>query len=71
MKRIEHMSLWERAYLPEIVRGLSVTGYHFWRNLSIHILHAFGLAKSSQADVTVQYPGKELLPRTPFAAVTV
>jgi hypothetical protein len=56
MKRIEHMSLWERAYVPEIVRGLSVTGYHFWRNLSIHILHAFGLAKSSQADVTVQYP---------------
>jgi formate hydrogenlyase subunit 6/NADH:ubiquinone oxidoreductase subunit I len=56
MKRIEQMSLWERAYVPEIVRGLSVTGYHFWRNLSIHILHAFGLAKSSQADVTVQYP---------------
>ena len=56
MKRIEYLSLWERAYLPEIVRGLSVTGYHFWRNLSIHILHAFGLAKSSQADVTVQYP---------------
>src|SRR6476646_3908105 len=56
MKRIEQMSLWERAYVPEIVRGLSVTGYHFWRNRSIHILHAFGLAKSSQADVTVQYP---------------
>ena len=56
MKRIEQMSLWERAYVPEIVRGLSVTGYHFWRNLSIHILHAFALAKSSQADVTVQYP---------------
>ena len=53
MKRIEQMSLWERAYVPEIVRGLSVTGYHFWRNPSIHILHAFGLAKSSQA---VQYP---------------
>jgi len=56
MKRIEQMSLWERAYVPEIVRGLSVTGYHFWRNLSIHILHAFGLAKAHQADVTVQYP---------------
>ena len=56
MKRIEQMSLWERAYVPEIVRGLSVTGYHFWRNPSIHILHAFGLVKSSQADVTVQYP---------------
>ena len=56
MRRIESMSLWERVYVPEIVRGLSVTGYHFWRNLSIHILHAFGLAKSRQADVTVQYP---------------
>ncbi|HXQ35288.1 MAG TPA: hypothetical protein VN843_14825 [Anaerolineales bacterium] len=56
MKRIEQMSLWERAYVPEIVRGLSVIGYHFRRNLSIHILHAFALAKSSQADVTVQYP---------------
>ena len=30
MKRIEHMSLWERAYFPEIVRGMSVTGYHFF-----------------------------------------
>ena len=57
MKRIEQMSFWERAYVPEIVRGLSVTGYHFWRNLSIHILHAFGLAKSSRADVTTK--GKE------------
>ncbi len=42
--------------MPEIVRGLSVTGFRFWRNLSIHILHAFGLAKTRQADVTVQYP---------------
>ena len=56
MKRIENMSLWERAYVPEILRGLSVTGYHFWRNLSIHILHVFGLAKTLQAAVTVQYP---------------
>ena len=56
MKRIEHMSLWERAYFPEIVRGLSVTGYRFWRNLGIHILQLFGLAKSFQASVTVQYP---------------
>jgi len=63
MKRIEQMSLWERAYVPEIVRGLSVTGYHFWRNLSIHILHAFGLAKSSQADVNVTISGeKSFLP---------
>jgi NADH-quinone oxidoreductase subunit I len=56
MKRIEQMSLWEQAYLPEIVRGLSVTAFHFWRNLTIHILHGLGLAKSFQAAVTVQYP---------------
>jgi NADH-quinone oxidoreductase subunit I len=56
MKRIKKMSLWERAYVPEILRGLSVTGYHFWRNLSIHSLHVFGLAKTRQAAVTVQYP---------------
>jgi NADH-quinone oxidoreductase subunit I len=56
MKRIHNMSLWERAYVPEILRGLSVTGYHFWRNLSIHVLHRLGLAKSLQAAVTIQYP---------------
>lgn len=27
------MSLWERAYLPEIVRGLSITGGVFLRNM--------------------------------------
>ena len=62
MKRIEHMSLWERAYIPEIVRGLSVIGYRFWRNLSIHVLHAFGLAKARQAAFMVQYPDE----RTPY-----
>ena len=46
MKRIEHMSRWERVYLPEILRGLSVTGYYFWRNFSVHVLHVFGPAAS-------------------------
>jgi len=50
------MSLWERAYIPEILRGLAVTGFHFWRNLSVHVLHAFGFAKNRQGAVTVQYP---------------
>lgn len=56
MRRIVNMSLWERAYLPEILRGLSVTGFHFARNLSLHLLHAVGLAKRRQAAVTIQYP---------------
>ena len=58
------MSLWERAYFPEILRGLSVTGFHFWGNLSIHILHAFGFAKTLQGAATVQYPEQ----RAPYPA---
>ncbi|MBI3062751.1 MAG: NADH-quinone oxidoreductase subunit I [Deltaproteobacteria bacterium] len=56
MQRVEKMGLWERAYLPEILRGLMVTGYHFWRNLFVHILHQAGLAKNLEAAMTVQYP---------------
>ena len=56
MKRIEEMSLWERLYFPEVMRGLTVTGYRFWRNLTIHILQKLGLAKDAHAPITVQYP---------------
>ncbi len=56
MIRIETMSLWERLYFPEIFRGLMVTGYRFWRNLTVHTLHLFGLAKDLEAAITVQYP---------------
>ena len=27
------MTLWERIYLPEIIRGLSITARHFFKNL--------------------------------------
>lgn len=56
MKRIEKMSLRERLYFPEVIRGLTVTGYRFWRNLAIHVLQKFGLAKNARAAVTVEYP---------------
>ncbi len=56
MKRKEEMTWWERLYIPEIVRGLVVTMSHFWRNLTLHILHALGLAKGTRAAYTVQYP---------------
>src|SRR5262245_44258516 len=50
------LSLAERLYLPEIVRGIAVTTGHFVRNLTLHTLHLFGLAKDRRAAVTVQYP---------------
>jgi NADH-quinone oxidoreductase subunit I len=46
----------ERFYLPQIVGGLVVTTRHFVRNLTIHTLHLFGLARDQRGAVTVQYP---------------
>jgi NADH-quinone oxidoreductase subunit I len=56
MKRRDELTLWERLYLPQIVGGLVVIIYRFWRNLTLHILHAVGLARGIRAAVTVQYP---------------
>jgi NADH-quinone oxidoreductase subunit I len=46
----------ERLYLPQILGGLAVTIGHFTRNLTLHTLHLFGLARDRQAAATVQYP---------------
>jgi NADH-quinone oxidoreductase subunit I len=56
MKRTEEMSFWERLYILQVLKGLSVTNYHFMRNLALHIAHFFGLAKARRASVTTQYP---------------
>jgi NADH-quinone oxidoreductase subunit I len=50
------LSLAERTYLPEVVRGVAVTAGHFARNMALHILHVFGIAKDKKASVTTQYP---------------
>jgi NADH-quinone oxidoreductase subunit I len=56
MKRTDQMSFLERLYIPEIIRGLAVTNYHFMRNLTLQIAHAVGLARQRPAMVTTQYP---------------
>jgi NADH-quinone oxidoreductase subunit I len=50
------MTFWERFYILEVLKGLSVTNYHFMRNLVLHIAHSFGLAKARRATATTQYP---------------
>jgi NADH-quinone oxidoreductase subunit I len=50
------LTLAERLYLPQVVGGLAVTTRHFARNLTLHTLHLFGLARGRKAAVTVQYP---------------
>jgi NADH-quinone oxidoreductase subunit I len=55
------MTLWERLYLPQVFGGLMVIIYRFWRNLIIHTLHVFGLARQTRAAITVQYPDEHKL----------
>jgi NADH-quinone oxidoreductase subunit I len=40
---------WERLYLPEVVRGLAITGGHFWKNMFLWVTGRKGA-------VTFQYP---------------
>jgi len=56
MKRREQMTFWERLYLPEILKGIAVTNFHFARNLAVHTAHLLGLAKGSKAATTTLYP---------------
>jgi NADH-quinone oxidoreductase subunit I len=50
------LTLAERLYLPEVLRGVGVTTRHFVRNLTLHTLHLFGIARDRKAAVTTQYP---------------
>ncbi len=60
MRRPEELGFLERIYVPEIVRGLMVTGGRFWRNLFLHIAHQIGVAKNTAASTTIQYPEQYL-----------
>jgi NADH-quinone oxidoreductase subunit I len=42
--------------LPEVMRGLWVTGRHFWLNMWRHSLRAIGIKSSPPGAVTFQYP---------------
>ena len=50
------MTFWDQIYLPQIIKGVCITGGHFWRNIFFHIMHRLGLFKAIQAAVTIMYP---------------
>ena len=50
------LTLAERFYLPQVLGGIAVTTRHFFRNLTLHTLHLFGIARDRAASVTTQYP---------------
>jgi NADH-quinone oxidoreductase subunit I len=57
------IGFWEKLYVPEVLRGLSITSRHFLENISIHIAQLFGAAKTKRGAVTIQYPEE----RRPYA----
>ena len=64
MKVEKHIGLKEQIYIIEVVRGIYVTGTHFFRNIVVHIGHIFGAAKNNRDGVTYQYP-EEVRPYAP------
>jgi NADH-quinone oxidoreductase subunit I len=63
-KNRRELTWWESTYIPSVVGGIHLTSKHFFHNLSLHILHVFGIAKEHSAAVTFQYPEQ----RRPLAA---
>ncbi len=47
---------WEKLYLPQIIQGVFITSWHFFRNLTLHGLHRLGLLRHIVAAVTIMYP---------------
>ncbi len=53
------LNIWQKLYVPEIIRGLWITSGHFFVNLLIHFIHLFGLFRNIPAGVTIAYPEKK------------
>ncbi len=58
IKRAE-LNFFDKTFLPSIFQGLAITSGHFFRNLSLHVLHGAGLLKGIRAAVTYQYPEEQ------------
>lgn len=54
----------EKFYIREVAIGLKVTTTRFFRNLGIHVLRVFGLARNLRGAETYQYP-EERRPLSP------
>lgn len=60
------LTWWDKIYIPRLWEGLVLTSRHFFRNIGLHILHAFGMKTNGKAAYTYQYPEemRPLWPRT-------
>ena len=57
------LSILQRFYVLEVLAGLALTAQHFFNNMRLHTLRAFGV-KSARGAVTIQYP-EERRPYSP------
>lgn len=58
MKRREELTLLERLYVVEVVKGIFVTGGHFVRNFGTYLLQLIGLRKNKRPWATIEYPNE-------------
>jgi NADH-quinone oxidoreductase subunit I len=56
MRRKEELSFWEKTYVLPVIQGTFFTFGKLVKNLLVHILHALGLGKNLQSDVSISYP---------------
>jgi NADH-quinone oxidoreductase subunit I len=56
MKRREEMTLLERLYLWEVIKGVCLTAGNLIKNLSTYLLSTIGITKVKDAWATIEYP---------------
>lgn len=56
MKRREELTLSERLYFIEVIKGVGITSGHLFRNFFRYLLSTVGLSKSKKPWATIQYP---------------
>lgn len=56
MKRREELTLLEKIYVWEVIKGLGVTFRHFLGNLAAYLLQVVGLNKTRKPWATIEYP---------------
>ncbi len=57
------LTLFERLYLGEVLKGLALTARHFFVNFPRHVARGFGMKIGKGETVTIEYPEE----RRPFA----
>jgi len=57
------LTLLERLYITEVIRGIALTTRHFFVNFPRHVLRGFGFKIAKGQTVTIEYPEE----RRPYA----